>query len=168
MEMTKSRALAFLRKHQPLPADEVVSGSDLDELDCVRQFLMEHPDEEALPLLLGVFGDGSGFGVYQLIESAVAVYPVATVVAALKENLGLGTRSVRYWCAQLATSFPDEGLVPSLEKALETTERDTRYAAIVALEAIGSDAALSALRRWLPVERDQELRAVIGDVLSHS
>jgi len=163
MEMTMERALEFLRMHQPMPADDAVSKAELEELDLVRRFLTKHPNQEAVGLLLGVFGDGDGFGVYQLIEGAVAAHDSAVVVPALASKLEHGPRSVRYWCALISANHPDERLVPSLAASLRPEDCDLRYAAVTALEAIGSDAARAALRGWLPKETDDELREVIEE-----
>src|SRR5512145_3218421 len=107
MEMTIESALAFLRRHQPMAADASLDKADLEELDRVRRFLKTHPNEEAVGLLLGVFGNGSGFGVYQLIEDTVAAHDRAIVVKSLLERLTDGPRSVRYWCALVSANFPD-------------------------------------------------------------
>src|SRR5512138_3286844 len=103
--MTIERALTFLRSHQPMAADTSLDQADLEELDRVRRFLKTNPNEEAVGLLLGVFGDGSGFGVYQLIEDTVAAHDHSVVVRSLIERLTDGTRSVRYWCAQISANF---------------------------------------------------------------
>jgi hypothetical protein len=60
MDMSTSRALEFLRQHQPLPADDALERRDIEELDAVWRYLMKCPAVEALDLLLGVFGEGSG------------------------------------------------------------------------------------------------------------
>jgi hypothetical protein len=161
MEMTMAKALAFLRGHQPLPGDDAVSNAELEELDLIRRFLKDHPNDEALELLLGVFGEGSGFGVYQLIEEAVAAHEHAAVVAALEKRLVGGSRSVRYWCAQIAVNHPDERLIVALSAALALDDDDLRWAAVTALEAIDTQTARNVLRSWLPMERDVELRELI-------
>jgi hypothetical protein len=165
MDMSTSRALEFLRKHQPLPADDALERRDIEELDAVRRYLMKSPVVEALDLLLGVFGEGSGFGVYQHIEDAVAAYDRADVVPALCKKLESGGRSVRYWCAQIASGYGDDRLVDPLRVNLAPNDYDLRYAAITALENIGTARAKATLRSWLPNETVEELRGVIREAL---
>ena len=168
MEMTRIRAIEFLRRHQPMGSDDVLGQTELDELDRVRRFFSSHPDNEGVELLLGVFGAGDGFGVYQHIEDAVAAHDPATVIPVLKSKLENGPRSVRYWCAQIAANYSDERLVPPLVMALTPRDYDLRYAAVTALESVGSAEALAALRHWLPHEDDEELREVIEEICGGS
>jgi HEAT repeat protein len=168
MEMTRDRAIEFLRRRQPLRADEFLEKAEIETLDLVRRHLKNHPDEEALGLLLGVFGDGDGFGTYQLIEDAVSAHEPRVVVPALKRWLETGPRSVQYWCAQIATGYHDERLVRPLATLLRRDDYDLRYAAVTALEANESPAALEALRTWRPDETDDELIRVIDEVLNNS
>jgi hypothetical protein len=165
MEMTADKALEFLRAHQPLPADTNVSRDQLDELDAVRRFLMEHPTDDAVPLLLGVFGDGSGFGVYQLIDDAVSVHDSTVVIPALVDKLRVGPRSVRYWNAVISANHPDVRLIPGLAAALTPEDDDLRCAAVTGLEAIGTEETREILRTWLPNEMNEELRGAIEEIL---
>lgn len=163
--MTLSHALEFLGSHQPLPSDAQLSRTELDELESVVRFLARHPDKVALDLLLGIFGDGSGFGVYQLVEDAVAAHEPNLVAEVLESKLASGPRSVRYWCAQIAAGYRDERLVAPLASNLIASDYDLRYAVVTALEAIGGNAARAALQGWLPHETENELADVIREVL---
>jgi hypothetical protein len=165
--MSRKRAVEFLRQHQPLPADHALEQEHLDELDAVRCYLIKCPALEALELLLGVFGEGSGFGVYQLIEDAVAAYEPADVVPALCRSLESGPRSARSWCAQIACGhrYRDDRLVDPLGGNLTSGDEDVRYFVITALEFIGTPRAKATLRNWLPQERDEELQGRIREIL---
>jgi hypothetical protein len=165
MEMSASRAVGFLRKHQPLPPDKALQRGDIEELDAVRKYLMKDPVGEALELLLGVFGDGSGFGVYQLMEDTIAAYAPADVVPVLGRKLESGGRSVRYWCTRIASRYPNDSLVDPLASNLTPEDHDLRDATIAALENIGTPRARSVLRTWLPHETDKELREIIQAAL---
>jgi HEAT repeat protein len=87
------------------------------------------------------------------------------VVQELQKALTSKHRSVRYWNAQMSASFPDDRLTPPLADLLEEDDFDMRYAAITALEQIGSPAAKRALTEALRREDDDELRALLQDVL---
>ncbi len=69
--MTTDDALDFLRRHQPMPDDEVLTEDLIQQYDEVRQHFIDSPDQRCIPLFLGSFGDGDGFGVYQLVNWSV-------------------------------------------------------------------------------------------------
>jgi hypothetical protein len=163
MEMTIHHVRSFLQCHQPMPPDSAVMPADIEELDRVRRFLTEQPNDEALELLLGVFGEGSGFGIYQLIENAVAAHDRGVVVTALARKLERGPRSVRYWCAQIAATYPDDRLIEPLSIGLAPGDHDLRWATVTALAAINAKPAKDILQRWLPQETDAELRSIIEE-----
>jgi hypothetical protein len=166
MEMTLERAKAFLVAHQPMAADVALSKEELGELDAVRRFLVQHPHDEALGLLLGTFGEGSGFGVYQLIEEAAAAHEPAVVVSILADKLRNGLRSVRYWCALISANYPNDDLVPPLAAMLTGDDVELRSAVVTALSAMNSTAARAALQAWLPLETDDDLREVIEESIT--
>lgn len=165
MELSHERALEFLRRNQPMAADSDLSRSDVEELDSVRRYLRENPHPEALDPLLGVFGNGSGFGVYQHIEDTVAAYDRSAVVPLLRKKIDAGCRSVRYWCTQIAMGYPDERLIDALARNLDPDDYDLRFVSIAALDRIGTESAQAVLASWLPYETDEELREILVEAV---
>lgn len=68
MNMTKKEALAFLALNQPMPNDYDITQELINKYNNVRLYFSANPAEEAIPLFLQSFGEGDGFGVYQLVE----------------------------------------------------------------------------------------------------
>lgn len=163
--ITAAEVLQFLQAHQPLPADPQLTREQLRALDEAVRYLASSPIPHALELLLGVFGEGNGFGVYQRVEEAVAAYPQDEVVSALGRMLSSSHRSVRYWCTQLALGLPSEALVVPLVENLSRSDVDGREITVAVLAAIGSPRATEALACWLPEETDAEIRAAILEVV---
>lgn len=163
--MTPQEAEAFLTEHQPLPPDAELSEGLIERFDEVRQYLLLTPNDRAVPLLLNAFGDGSGFGVYQLVEDVLSMIPKERVVPHIARALSSPHRGVRYWNAQIAARFPDAVLVPPLSDLARDSDFDLRYAAITALEQILSGDATAALSATLRDETDPELQALLRDVL---
>jgi HEAT repeats len=163
--MTRDEAISFLKQHQPLP-DVSFDQKLLTGLHGTYQFFLgAGADREALPLLVNVFGDGSAGGIYQVFDDLLRKYDKEDVVRELQKALSSKHRSVRYWNAQMAAHFPDERLTQPLADLLREDDYDMRYAAITALEQIGSPAAKRELKEALLRETDAELRALIEDVL---
>jgi hypothetical protein len=142
--MTRDAAINFLATHQPMPDEADLTEALIAELDEVRKYLRIHPDDAAVPLLLGIFGDGSGYGVDQLMGEAVAAHSPGVVVPALAKCLASGTPACRLWCAQIATRVPDERLVAPLAAVLS---------------------ARLALQNRLSIEPEADVRELIEEVL---
>jgi HEAT repeat protein len=163
--MKVNDALDFLAAYQPMPASDVAPNELFRRLDEVRIFLLEHPDPRCVPLLLNVFGEGDAHGVYQRIPEVISLFSDDVVLPALKsalENLG---GSVRFWCSQIAADRPHPTLEEPLISVLNEGKFDERYAAITALEAIGTGNAKAVLQARLQIEDEDELVDVIHDVL---
>jgi len=94
--MTVDEGLAFLQTHQPMPDDTALSEELVRVYDEVRRLFIDHPDARCIPLFLTSFGDGDGFGVYQLVEDVLRHFSRDTVVPHLKKALTHGRRSIRY------------------------------------------------------------------------
>lgn len=161
-----AKCISFLSANQPLPPDAELSTDVVNDLDSVRKWLSEHPVREALPLLLRVFGEGDGLGVYPLIEDTVSKYPRDAVVAELTTVLRDSPDATRYWALQLAATFASERMVKPISDLLPVLDHDSRYAALTALEAIGGDDALRCVSEWAKKETGPELRDLISDILS--
>ncbi len=165
--MDKEKALDFLRRHQPLPDDKTLNETPnlIKEYNEVRQYFEAHPDKQAIPLLLNSFGDGSGFGLYQLVEDAIIPFPAEEVVPHLVQVLSSKYQGVRYWAAQVAMSFPSPQLLQPLQKILQEDNSDGRTAAASSLAFIQGEGVDEILRQALNSEQDNDIREFITQVL---
>ena len=151
-----------------MAADVDLTRSAVEELDSVRRYLLQNPDPEALDLLMGVFGDGNGHGVYQLVEDVIAAYDRNRVIPLLGKKIETGCRSVRYWCTQIALGYPDERVIDALRRNLDPNDYDLRFFTIAALDGIGTARAQDVLASWLPEEADPQLRELTLEALRKS
>jgi HEAT repeat protein len=163
--MDTEEALAFLSRHQPLPPDAGWTDELAERYAEVRDYFAHSPDPRCIPLLLNSFGQGSGFGNYQLVEDVMAQFPADLVVPNLVEALRHGTPSVRYWCAQIAAYFPESRLVGPLRDLLMTGDEDSQLAAVTALERIPDERVDDVFRQALRRELSNEAREFIVDAL---
>jgi HEAT repeat protein len=147
--MTRDEALDFLRSHQPMPDDEALSEELIRRYDEVRRHFIDYPDARCIPLFLNSFGEGDGFGVYQLVEDVLTRFPSQEVIPHLLTALSNSSRSVRYWVAEIAASFPDEQLVRPLSVFLTEGDEDLIAASVIALGQIKSREARASLRSAL-------------------
>jgi hypothetical protein len=154
--MTKEESLNFLRQYQPLPSDDQLSEQLITKFDEVRKYFIEHPDPEAIPLFLNSFGEGSGFGVYQLVEDVINKFPIELVLPHLTYALQSSNASVRYWSAQIAEFFPCGEIVKPLEQILLNDDSDSRSAAITALSDIEDSRVDDILRQAKEKEGDTD------------
>lgn len=136
--MIKEDALKFLLKHQPMPSDEYLTQKIIDEYDDVRKFFIEHPDSKAIGLFLRSYGEGDGWGVYQLVEDFFFLCPESVVKTEIKKVLEDITisDSVRYWVTQTAADFIDEILRNGLEISLQSKNPDIKDAAEMAIDLL--------------------------------
>lgn len=164
--MTRSEIVRFLSQHQPMASVLEVAEEDLGTLAVVADVIAAEPDPELLELLLGVFGEGDGSGVYGRVVDAI----VAAANRGLRNELVVSLRQRlagpgRFWLAHVVVWCPDPILVASLTPMLHSPEFDDRWAAIVALEAIGTREAVLALEERSSVEDDEELQPLIEEVV---
>jgi len=164
--MTRDEALEFLRAHQPMPADETLDRETIDAYDEARKLFRADPDPECVPLFLNSFGEGSGFGIYQVVDEVIAKHPPSTVVPALLDSLTSPHPSVRHWSARIAVEFQDARLLEPLAALLADDLEDIRVAAVDALSQLGAPEAISAVRRHAEVETSPEVLEAIEDALS--
>jgi len=136
--MDKTDALAFLRAHQPLPADAQLTQGLIDAYDAARRLFVAAPDREALPLFLRSYGDGDGWGVYPLVEDVFHACDRADVVAALRQALEDPSlpEGSRYWVTQVAAAFADASLRNGLALSAGSQHRDIREATRLSLELL--------------------------------
>ena len=165
--MDERQCLVFLNRHRPMPTDADWT-EECELLDEVRGYLTEYPSEEALPLLLKVFGDGSGYVVHQLIERAVVEHPPSTVVPLLVTALTTGTQSIKYWNAQIAENFPSRELIAPLTALCDSSDEDLRAAGIAALGQIKSPEVKAYLEKQMELDDlEHDLRELVVDGLEN-
>lgn len=136
--MTKEDALNFLSRHQPMPPDKHLTHDLIDKYDDVRKFFIENPDQKAIKLFLKSYGEGDGWGVYQLVEDFFYQCSDIDVKKEIKEVLEDITiaDSVRYWLTQTATTFNDETLINGLEISLQSKNTDIKDVANMAINLL--------------------------------
>jgi len=165
--MTTEEALEFLRAHQPLPPTKEISEALLGQFDDVRRYFAANLDNRSIPLLLNSFGEGDGYGVYQLVESTIIAYAEDLVLPALLNALRTPLGSVRYWATQIAANYPVPELVSPLAEVLTSGNLDERIAAVTALEVIGSPDARRALQNGLGLSLQKEVKEMIRQALAN-
>ena len=166
--MTVDEGLAFLKTHQPMPDDTELSEELIRAYDDVRRLFITHPDARCIPLFLTSFGEGDGFGVYQLVEDVLRHFSLDTVVPHLKKGLTHGRRSIRYWNADIAANFPTAELIEPLAQLLTEDDEDIRSAAAIALGQIRDARAEGLLRNALANESKPQLVSLFKKLLNTS
>jgi HEAT repeat protein len=164
--MKTEEALTFLRRFQPLPPTKELSEDLINQYDAIRKHFKNFPDDRCVPLLLNSFGLGDGFGVYQLVEDTILNQNESVVIPEIIRALRNESGSVRYWNAQIASNFRRSELVPPLLELIRGGNIDERLAAVFALEAIGTSAALAALKESMKFEIEDYVKGEIQKVLS--
>lgn len=107
--ITKTEALSFLKTHQPMPRDEEVKEDEMMAYDEVREFFLNNPDEQCIPLFLNSFGGKDGFGVYQMVDEVIRMYDKEIVLPYILKAFNNPSDSVKYGCVQIASDFQDAG-----------------------------------------------------------
>jgi hypothetical protein len=170
--MTHTEARLFLLDNQPLPPDDKISQDQLNSFDQVRLFLADNPDESFIPLMLNAFGDGSGYGLYQVCDNVFRCFSTPKMAPHLEAAMRSPHKGVRYWATHWAPEFPDESLIPVLSERTRDKEADTDFFAIFALSVIfqrtGNRKALEILKRRREGETDQELLEVIDETIAEA
>ena len=163
--MTSEEALEFLRMHQPMPPEEEMSEELITRFDKARRALERDPDPRGLPLLLSSLGEGSGLGVYQLLDNTLRAYDTDAVVRALVVSLGSPVASVRSWSMEFALDYPDPRLVPAAVALLRSDDPDARYfaAAFLVEDWVTDPVAREALRDAALHEQDPGIREVLSE-----
>ncbi len=165
--MEKQAAISFLQANQPMPSDALMPSDLIKTYDEVRRYFIANPDTGCIDLFLRSFGEGDGFGVYQIVDEVLRQYPKSEVVPRLAMCLKSQKRSVRYWCAEMASEFPDPSLVEPLSDLLQEGDIDIHSAAVTALFTIPDAGVSSILQAAMRREADRELRERINDALEY-
>ncbi|MCG8708048.1 hypothetical protein JHU04_001249 [Brenneria sp. 4F2] len=136
--MNADEALDFLSQNQPMPSDDILSKHEIDKYDEVRRYFIHAPDVRAIGLFLRSYGEGNGWGVYQLVEDffyQCNPNDVRQEIQNILEDRDTPA-SVRYWVTQVSAAFSNEILRPGLEISLESENIDIKEAAKIALSIL--------------------------------
>lgn len=163
--MSIEEVLSFLRKHQPMPDDGAITNALIRKYDEIRVFLLDHYDERVVPLLLGSFGSGMGFGIYQLMDEVVRKYPADIVIPALDKELGKDSPGC-WWCLQMALDFSDRSLAHHFKRLLFSQSRDERFFAAANLEQIYGSDDRDVVEKAFMAESDAEVKEILYRLLS--
>ena len=167
--MNEKEASIFLEENQPLPDDEKLSEDLINKFVKVREYLISNPAPKFIPLMLNVFGDGSGFGTYQVCDDFFNKFEKNEIVPHLAKALKSQQRGVRYWASQWAMDFPDKRLVPLLHNMLNDLNSNCHYFAIASLEFIWKEEecneALDIIRSLKGKFADPEINELIDGIL---
>lgn len=163
--MNKLEALTFLRQHQPLPPDNQLTEELIEQYRQSLDYCRASRDVECVPLLLNVFGKGSGWDTYQLADEILWQFAPVDVLPHLLQSLRSKYMSVRYWSAEIAAVFPFPELIAPLQEMLAEEDEDNRSVAVRALAFIDDAQVDALLRDRLQQEQSADTRELIEQVL---
>lgn len=165
--MSDDEAIEFLRTVQPLPDDSNLSAELIRRFDEVREHFVNSPNELAVPLLLNSFGDGDGFGVYQLVEDAIAAVDPDKVIPHIVAALASANLGVRYWTAQIAANYNDRRLLAPLLNLLDDKSEDVRMAALIAAKKYADISNVDVFKKLRARETSQEIRQLYDEIIGN-
>ncbi len=170
--MTNEDALTFLRQHQPMPDDHVLIHHEnlIKTFDQVRRYFIAYPDPACIPLFLNAFGNGMGFGVYQLCDNVFHQFDQSLIIQHLKHALRNPHPGVRWWAAHWAVEYPSPELIAPLEQLLASDEdEDAHYLVLAALASLWQESrnekAKGILEKRREIETDPERLELLTEVL---
>ena len=168
--MTKPEAISFLKEHQPMPRDDVLTKQEIGKYEQVREFFLNNADEQCIPLLLNSFGGKDGFGVYQMVEDVILMYSKDKVLPHILNALNSPCEHVIYWCVQIASNFPDDELFEPLTRTLQFEDEDVKLASItalaqLALNDIRTRDVIDVLKNEIQITSDEDVKEFAEEVL---
>lgn len=168
--ITKTEAISFLQEHQPMPKDNELNDVIINKYDEVREFFINNPDNQCIPLFLNSFGGKDGLGVYQMVEFVISMYSKEEVLPHVINALHSPHNGVRYWGAQIASNYPDEMLFESLCDLLSEEDDDIIAATItalaqLALSNISVNMVMKVLEDVIKKITDEEIKEFAEEVL---
>lgn len=164
--MNTDEAIEFLSKNQPMADDKDLDQETISTYNLVRTYFLTNYDERCVRLFLNSFGQGSGFGIYQLVEDVIEKYDKKIVVPQLIEALKSKHKSVKYWSGQIAASFPDKRLLEPLKSLLNSDDFELMSASAMALAMIDDKSIIEIFQKKLKDVEDKELKDLIKDILN--
>ena len=163
--INRHQAIEFLKLNQPLP-DDALLEKDIAVFKEVEQYFANNPDPACVPLFLNCFGDGSGYGRYQIIEDLILKYDGKLVVSHLKQALFSQYSSVRYWCSQISQNYTNNELIDGLINAFKKGDIDTKCAALTALTNYDDNRVITISKAIVFESNDDDLLEIATDILN--
>jgi HEAT repeat protein len=164
--MDTCEAVEFLRAHQPMPPDTELTEELITAWDAATNALAASTNPAVPSLILNSFGQGNGFGVYQIVDDVLRSLPRERVIAALRESLGSSVRSVRSWSMEMAMDFVDVSLIPPALQILDGPDEDAAVFAACFLMLFDShdSSTFDRLRQAVEGSEDPERRKAFAEV----
>lgn len=116
-----------------MPNDNELKENEIKKYEEVREYFINNPDEQCVPLFLDSFGGKDGFGVYQMVEDVILMYDSGKVLPYLLKTFNSKYEGVRYWGIQISSNFPSERLFNPLVALLQSEDVDIKLATITAI-----------------------------------
>ena len=149
--MTHAEALEFLRSHQPMPGDDLITHEEADRFIEVLELLEAQPMADAVPLLIGTVSASTGLGMYEHIRFALGALPVDEVAPHLTRALRHADADVRCRTADWCSQCPSQTLVgPLLQQLTIEQDEDVRFAINTALAACAPHGLAAHIKRQHP------------------
>ncbi len=164
--MTTDEALRFLAEHQPMPDTESATEQQLRQLAAVLKYFQTHCDERCIPLLLNIFGEGDGHGVYPMVGRVIRRFPESVVVSHLRNGLSSPRRSVREWSAEIALSYHHECLIEPLIDLAMCEDQTLREISMFALSRYEAGTVVPLLNAARERPMDKNIRQEIDDLIT--
>ena len=169
--MTKFDAFSFLKEHQPMPSDDKLTKQEIEKYEEVRKFFLNNKDGQCIPLLLNSFGGKDGLGVYQMVEDVILMYRKDEVLPHILNAFNNSCEYVVYWNVQIASNFPDATLFNPLNKTIEHTDVDIKFASItalaqLALNDIRTKDVIEVLKKEIEITSDEAVKELAEEVLN--
>jgi hypothetical protein len=164
--MTTDEALRFLAEHQPMPDTEGATEQQLRQLAAILKHFQTHCDERCIPLLLNIFGEGDGHGVYPMVGRVIRRFPESVVVSHLRNGLSSPRRSVREWSAEIALSYHHECLIEPLIDLAMCEDQTLREISMFALSRYEAGTVVPLLNAARERPMDKNIRQEIDDLIT--
>jgi hypothetical protein len=132
--VTAESALAFLRKHQPMPSDREITDEQGDKFVAILEFFEATPDERCIPLFVGAVSPGTTLGMYESIRFIFMAFPKETVSPHLLHGLKFGNDGTKHRCCLWATDIDAWELEPEIRPLASHSDEDVQWAAETFLE----------------------------------
>ena len=168
--ITKTEAISFLKEHQPMPGDKELKKEEIEKYEEARKYFLDNPGEQCIPLFLNSFGGKDGFGVYQMVEDVIVMYDKEVVLPHILEAFTSSYESVKYWCIQISSDFPDHILFDPLVRLLQIENEDIQMATITALAQLAlndicTNEVITVLKDEIGRLVDEEMKEFAVEVL---
>lgn len=169
--ITNLEAISFLKEHQPMPSDDMLTKQEIEKYEEVRKFFLENMDVQSIPLLLNSFGGKDGFGVYQMVEDVIVKFDKEIVLPHILNAFNNKCEYVVYWSVQIAANFPHSDLFMPLVSFLKYDDEDIKMASItslaqLALNDIRRNEIIDILKKEIEIIDDEDVKEFAEEVLA--